>query len=243
VLEAFLLHERAGFFTADAAGAEHDDGLVLQLCGELADGVGEVAELRERQGEGVLESAELDFVVVAGVKQGDGAAFIEPLFEFGRLELGGGAAGGVDAVDAEGDDLLFEADEHAIVGLVIAGVVLAVEGLEAWQGADFGEQTGDRVGHPRDEEVKTFLADEDGAFEGEVGADLLEALAQGAEVAEGGEAVGGEVGEGGVQGGDGGGGWDVHEGQGNWVVGKVRGIPRLHPNDLNTMTRSEVRKR
>lgn len=87
VLEALLLHEGSGFLTADAAGAEHDDGLVFELRGELADGVGEVAEFGEREGEGVFEGAEFDFVVVASVEKGDGSAFVEPLFELGGFEF------------------------------------------------------------------------------------------------------------------------------------------------------------
>ena len=69
LLEAFAFHEGPRFFAADAAGAKHDDGLLLQLRRQFADGLGKIAEMVNADGQRVFEGAQFDFVVVARIEQ------------------------------------------------------------------------------------------------------------------------------------------------------------------------------
>ncbi len=163
VFEALALHVRTRFFAADATSTEHDNGFVLKVLGKAADSFGEVAEVVNAGGDGSFEGAEFDFVVVPGVEEGDGAAFVKPLFEGGGGEFGGGAPGGVDAFDAKGDDFFFDAHQHARKGLVCALADFGFEGGETGNGAQFGQEELDAVVFASDEEVDAFGAEEDGA--------------------------------------------------------------------------------
>lgn len=165
VFEPSLLHERGGFFATDATGAEGDDGLVLEFRRQLRDGFGEIAEVIDAGGEGVFESAELDFVIVAGVQERDGAAFIEPLLEGGRRDARRGVASGIDAFNAERDDFLFDAHEHPVERLVIAFAEFNGEISEPRDGTELGSEFFDARRETGDEEIDAFGAEEDGALE------------------------------------------------------------------------------
>lgn len=165
IFEAGFLHEGRGFFAANAAGAERDDGLILKFGGQIGDGFGEIAEMIDAGGKGVFERAELDFVIVACVEQRDGAAFVEPLFERGGRDARRGVARGIDPLDTEGDDLLFDADEHAVEGLMLAFAEFDGEIGQAGNGAEFGGEFLDIRRKAGDEEIDALGAEEDGAFE------------------------------------------------------------------------------
>ena len=136
VFESGAFHEGRGFFAADAAGAERDDGLILEFGGKFGDGFGEIAEVIDAGGNGVFKSAEFNFVIVAGVQECDGTSFIEPLFERGWRNAGRGVAAGIDAFDAEGDDLFFDADEHPVERLMLALTEFEGEIGQAGDGAE-----------------------------------------------------------------------------------------------------------
>jgi len=191
--EAFAFEEGSGFFAADAAGTEGDDGLIFEGSGEAGDGGGEVAEVFDVGGEGVEEGADVEFEIVAGVEEGERAAFIEPGFELLRGDAAGGVLGGVDAGDAEGDDFAFDFDEHAVEGAVGAEALFDGDMFEAGDLSDAGEEGVDVGAFTGDEEVEAFGAEEDGAAEMVEGAELGELGAEVGEVLEGGELVGGDV--------------------------------------------------
>ena len=191
--EAFALHERAGFLAADAAGAEHDDGLLLERVRQAADRGREVAEMVHADGQGVAEGAEADFVVVARVEQRDRPAFVEPLLEFAGGQLGGSAPGGIDALDAERDDLLLEPHQHAGEGLMVGLAVFRRQVREARQGAEFGEEQFNAVRGAGDEQVDALGAEQDRAPQVPAAAEFEQAGAQRAKLAERRELVGGEV--------------------------------------------------
>ena len=88
LLEPLALHERPGLLATDAAGTEHDDGLLLQFVGELLHRFGELAKLVDPQQQRILECPQLHFVIVAGIEQRDGTPFVEPPLQLGRSQLG-----------------------------------------------------------------------------------------------------------------------------------------------------------
>ena len=192
-LEAFALHERPRLFTANAAGAEHDDRSFLHLLRQPGDGRREIAELGNADGQGIAEGAELDLVVVAGVEKGDGPAFIEPLLEFKRRELGRRALCGLNAFDTKGDDLFLEPHEHAVEGLMLGFAVLCRQVLKPRDGAQFRKQRRDGIRLADDEEIDPLGAQQDGPFERASFAKLLQSGAERLQVGKRGKFVGGDV--------------------------------------------------
>src|SRR6476619_7580026 len=76
---------------------------------------------------GVLERAELHFVIVSRIEQRDGPSFVEPTFKFARSELRRGSLGWIDARNPEGDDFPLDADQHAVERLFAADANLRPE--------------------------------------------------------------------------------------------------------------------
>jgi hypothetical protein len=138
--ETLRLHVGTGFLAADAARAEHHDGLVLQLRRQFRHGSGEIPEMIHARRHCVLERAELHLVVIAGVEQGQRTPFVEPCLELARRQLGRSAARGIDARHSEGDDLLLEAHQHPPEGLVVGVAVLGFQLLEPRDGLQSREQ-------------------------------------------------------------------------------------------------------
>ena len=154
---------------------------------------GEIPEMVEVHGACSPEGAQLDFVVIAGVEQGDRPAFVEPLFEFVGREFGRGALGGVDARDPEGDDFLFEPDEQPGEGLVGAFAVFGGEPFKAGALAQGGQQRPDtfrRAGH---EQIDAFGAEQDGPLEAGGPAEIKEFGPPLLQTGEVGELVGSDI--------------------------------------------------
>ncbi len=195
VFKAGALHERPRLLAANAAGAEHHQGSLLEFLGQALHGVGEFPEVIDMRDDGAAKGAEADFVVVAGVEEGDGAALVEPLLERVRGEFGRRVAGGIDALDPEGDDLFFNLHEHPVVGLFGAETFFGGEVGEAGNGAKLGDEGIDLGAGAGDKEVDAFRAQENGAAQFAGVADRAEAFAQGGEFVERRELVGGDVDE------------------------------------------------
>ena len=195
VFEAGELHERAGFFAADAAGAEQDEGAVFEFRGQALDGVGEFAEVVDVRNGRAAERAHAHLVVVAGVEQGDGAALVEPLFEGARGEFGRGPVGGIDAGDAEGDDLFLDLYEHAVERRLGADALFGGEVGETGDGAQFGDEGVDVGAGAGDEQVDALGAEEHGAAESARVADRAEMIAELGQAGERRELVDGDVDE------------------------------------------------
>ena len=59
------------------------------MPGRSATAAREFAEVIETEGAGAAERAEFHFVIIAGVEERDGAAFVEPLLQLAWRELRG----------------------------------------------------------------------------------------------------------------------------------------------------------
>ena len=191
--ESFAFHERPGFLAANAAGAEHDDGLLLHLQGQAAHGGGEIAEMIDADGERVLERAELHFVIVARVEQGDGTALVEPPLQFLRRELGGRAPRGINAIDTERDDLFLQSHEHPGERLMLRLAELRLQILQAGQAAQLPQQQINLVRRSGDEQVDALGAEENGALQFPLTAQAQQACAQVPKFGQRGELIGRDV--------------------------------------------------
>src|SRR5690606_11890685 len=87
LFKATAFHERTGFLTANAAGAEHYDGLLFKFRWQFFDGLREIAKMIDANRQRIFERAELHFVIVTGVEQRHRTTFIEPALEFLRFEF------------------------------------------------------------------------------------------------------------------------------------------------------------
>src|SRR5262249_50383352 len=67
LLEPLALHERAGFFTANSAGTEHDDRPLFHFIGKCPYGFRELPKLIDIQCERVVERSQFHFVIVPRV--------------------------------------------------------------------------------------------------------------------------------------------------------------------------------
>ena len=76
IAKTLRLHVRASLLAAYAAGAEHDDGLVLELRRQLGHGGGKVSKVVHARWQRILERAEFHLVVVARVEQGERSPLI-----------------------------------------------------------------------------------------------------------------------------------------------------------------------
>lgn len=112
VFETFFADVAGKLFAADAAGAVGEDLFALEIRSVVAEPVGEFAEAADRGTNGVLEMAEVGFVVVASVDNDD-VFFLHFLVEFAGGKAFAGELVGVDvgfAGQAEGDDLFADFD-------------------------------------------------------------------------------------------------------------------------------------
>ena len=111
-------HERASLLAADTAGTEHHDGLRLEFGGKILNRRGEIPEIPDLRHDRPFERAHADLVFITRVEQRHRPAFVQPLLELLRRDLGGRTAGGIDAFDTESDDLLLDLHEHALERLI-----------------------------------------------------------------------------------------------------------------------------
>ena len=195
VPKTLAFHVGARLFTAYAAGAEHHHRLVFEGFGKFGDRLGKIPEMVDARRERPAKCAEFDFVVVAGVEERDLAALVEPLLEGRGGQLGRSSAGWVDAFDTESDDLFLDPHQHSRKGLVFTQADLRSQTLKTGKLAQGTKERVDasrRAGH---EEVDAFGAQENRAFERLLPAESHEALAKGFEIAQLGEAIGGDVGD------------------------------------------------
>ena len=163
IAKALRLHVGAGLLAADAARAEHDDGLVLELLRQLRHCGGKVPEMIHARGQRVLERAELHFVVIAGVEQRERPALVEPGFQLTRSELRRGTRGRIDSRHAEGDDFLLDAYQHATEGLFGGAAVFRLQLCKAGNAPKSGQHCLDPFGAAGDEQVDAFPAQENRA--------------------------------------------------------------------------------
>ena len=104
LIEAVMLHPGAGFFTANAAGAIHDNFLVFMVLHHFHGFRQLVAEGIRRDLQRVFEMAHLIFIVVAHIDK-HGIRIVKHRVDLSRLEIVsdvGGVEGGI--VDAVGND-------------------------------------------------------------------------------------------------------------------------------------------
>ena len=158
-------HERAGLLTTDAAGAEHHDRLSLELRRKFLHRGGEVSEIPDLRHDRPLERPHPDLVVVPGVEQGHRPAFVQPLLELRRRDLGRRTAGRIDAFDAEGDDLLLDLHQHALERLLGTRAFLGLDAREARHGADHGQDDRKLLAGAGQEEVDALRREQDRPLE------------------------------------------------------------------------------
>ncbi len=200
VLKALALHEGRGFLAADAAGAEGDDLRLFHFRRQLRHRIREIAKRVDARDDGAFEGAELHLVVIPRVVENDGAAFIEPLLQDFRLQTRGGVFRRFDAFHAEGDDLLFDAHQHAPKRLLRALAVFGFQAFEPGNAAQFCNERIHVLAKAGDEHVDAFGAEQDRAFQPALLAQIQQTLAQVLQAGERGELIAGDVG-------DRGGGW------------------------------------
>ena len=195
VPKALAFHVGPRLFAAYAAGAKHHHRLVFEGFGKFGDRLGKIPEMVDARRARAAKCPEFDFVVVAGVEERDLAALVEPLLEGGGGQLGRSSAGWVDAFDTESDDLFLDPHQHSREGLVFTQADLRSQILKAGklaQGTKERLDAGRRAGH---EKVDAFGAQENRAFEALLPAQTHESLAEWLEIAQFGEAIGGDVGD------------------------------------------------
>ena len=156
LLEPLHLHKGAGLLAADAARAEHHNRLLLHRCGQLGHGSGELSERIDPGDDGVAERAEFDLVIVASVEQRDGSPLIKPAPEFLGCQLGRRLADGVDPLDPEADDLLFDLHQHAAKRLVRTLADLNWQGFQSGDHSQLSEELIDFLAPARDEKIDPF---------------------------------------------------------------------------------------
>ena len=123
LIEAVMLHPGAGFFTANAAGAIHDNFLVFMVLHHFHGFRQLVAEGIRRDLQRVFEMAHLIFIVVAHIDK-HGIRIVKHRVDFRRLEILphiGGVKRGI--VDAVGDDTIanFQAQHPERLTIVLHG--------------------------------------------------------------------------------------------------------------------------
>ncbi len=127
VLKALHLHKRPRLLAADPAGTKHHHRLFLHLLRQLPDRVWKLPESADFRHYRAFESPQLDLVVVARVQQRDLAAFVQPLFQLLRRQLGRGAPARLHPLHTEGNNLLLDPHQHPAERLVITHAPLPLE--------------------------------------------------------------------------------------------------------------------
>ena len=163
--EAGLLHEWSRLFAPDAAGAKHHDRLLLEFVGQRGHRGRKVTKVTDTNRSGVFKRAQIHFVVVAGVEQGERPAFVEPLLKFsGRKLLRGGGAR-IDALHAERDDLLLELHEQPPEGLAIAKAFFHFEASQQRIAAEMADKPVDAVPAAGHEDIDALRAEQNRALQ------------------------------------------------------------------------------
>ena len=80
--EACHLEEGSGLLAANTTCAEADNGSLFQCFGELLNRVRKFAEVANRKRYGARKGAELHFIGISSVEEGDGASLIQPTLKF-----------------------------------------------------------------------------------------------------------------------------------------------------------------
>ena len=163
IAEALGLHIGASLLAANAARAEHDDGLVLHLLGELGNGGGEVTKMIHARRQRIVKRAELHLIVVARIEQRDLAPLIEPRLQLRGRDLWRGALRRVDARHTKGDDLALDAHQHPAEGLISRVAIFGSQRLKTWNRTQPHQELLDRGLITRDEEIDPFRAQQDRA--------------------------------------------------------------------------------
>ena len=163
--EPGLLHEGAGLLAPDAAGAKHHDRLVLELVGERGHRGRKVAKVTDPNRPGILERSQVNFVVVAGVEQGERTALVEPLLELSGRKLLRGLGTRVHALHTERDDLLLELHEQSPEGLPIAEAFFHIQASQQRVAAEMADKPVDAAPSAGHEEIDALRAEQNRALE------------------------------------------------------------------------------
>src|SRR4051812_13395950 len=100
----FPLQQRARLLATNAAGAKHDDRLLLERRGQPPSGAGKIAKMSDSDGQRVLERPKLALVVFPCVEQRSPPAFIEPLLQFARRQFGRWMTRRIDPLHAKSNN-------------------------------------------------------------------------------------------------------------------------------------------
>lgn len=146
--------------------------------------------------QGIFERAEFYLVIVARIQQCQFTPFIQPLFQFGRRDLGRCALGRFDTGDAEGDDLALNPHQHAPEGL---GGCVAIFDCQWFESGDRTQATQEGLDgrfFARNKEINSLCAQQDCAAQAMSTAESQELGAQGLQVLQRGEPIGCDVNDG-----------------------------------------------
>ena len=195
VLKSLAQHERPRLLTTDPTGAEHDDGLLLHLPGQSAYGLGELAKVVDAQRLCPAEGSQLHLIIIARVQQRERASLVQPLFERAGGELRRRTCRRVNPLHSEGDDFLFDPDQHARERLLRAFAELRREFLQSGNGPQFRDQMVNLFPQSGHEQIDTLLTQQNRALQAQGLAPGHQPPPQGFEIAQTREFVGGDVGE------------------------------------------------
>ena len=154
------LHVRSGLFTTNATRAEHDNWLVLQFLRQTRDAFRKFTKVIETHFDGVVESAKVIFVIIAGIQQMNFAAFVQPTLQFFRRKLWGGPLRRSNTVDAERNDLFLDLHQHAIERLVLILAFLRLQIGERRIGTQEIDKQMDGIRRPGDKQINPFVAEQ-----------------------------------------------------------------------------------
>src|SRR5882672_3152561 len=195
VVKALRNQDRRRFFTADAARAECDDGLVLQRRIESIGRLGELAEGAQAQIHGIVEGSRIHLEGVARIEQHDLPAFVEPALEFRRRDSGCSLPCRIDAGNAQRDNFHFDLDDHAVERLERGQAAFETQVGESAIGTQRSLETYDSFLAAGNDDVDAFETQQDGALERKLPAAPLKQDFQVVQSVQRNELIAGEVDE------------------------------------------------
>ena len=168
LLKAKSLHVGSDFFATDAAGTKHHYRLLFDFIGNRCGSLWELAEILDIEIDGVFESPQFDFVVVASIEQGDRSLFIEPLLKHFRRNLGRRVRNGLNPFGTDWNDFAFDSDQHAIEGLVVGEAFFDRDIDQLGHASNACQEKIDRFACSGQEQIDPFAADQDGTSQGQL---------------------------------------------------------------------------
>jgi hypothetical protein len=186
---ADVLHMDRCFFTAYAAGAEGNDGFIVQGLFFALDDGREIAEFFDAVVNRVFEGTHIDFEGIAGVHHDDRLALIimtliQPAFERRGFDCRCSAQLGLDQRVLHGDDFALESDQHAIERLLLGQAFLDLDIGEPGVRAQEGQKLIYRGARSCKKKVNALRAEQNRSFEAQIRAQGLKTRALGDRVIE-----------------------------------------------------------